>query len=250
VATYESVPELTTSDVLWRHDVDVSLNAALDLAKEDNIYGVRSTFFINLHSDTYNAHSIESARLVRDIQNLGHKIEIHLDAAYYGSFDSALSLTQVLEEESKRFHRLFKVEPVAFSFHNPSESDLKFTAERYAGLINCYSDYFRQEVGYVSDSNGYWRYESIDESLKINERRPIQILTHAEWWITTPLAPRERIAAALFNDAMLHLEGYDRSIIKVGRENKSDLISDLTKSSYRERGVEAFAYIYWPTGMS
>ena len=250
VVSYSSVPNLAVTDVLWRHDVDVSLHLALDLAREDSAHRVRSSYFINLHSEIYNAHSTQARRLVRSIRDLGHDVEIHLDAAYYEGFDSESALTQTLEVERQQFGRLFDVEPVAFSFHNPSESDLKFTALRYAGIVNCYSNYFKQGIAYVSDSNGYWRHESIDDSLNINERRPIQILTHAEWWITTPLAPRERIAAALFNDAMLHLEDYDRSIIKVGRENKSDLISDLTKSSYRERGVEAFAHIYRPTGMS
>ena len=40
--------------VLWRHDVDSSVHRALKLAKIEKKLGVKSTYFLRLHSEWYN----------------------------------------------------------------------------------------------------------------------------------------------------------------------------------------------------
>ena len=86
--------------VLWRHDVDASLRSAVQLAEVDHDHGVLSTFFINIHSDTYNARSRVCRSQAADIIAMGHRIGIHLDAAYYGHFETQSTLERVRLEKA------------------------------------------------------------------------------------------------------------------------------------------------------
>ena len=54
--TFTSYDQINTDNkfILWRHDVDFSLNRSLKLAQIEHEAGVRSTFFLNPHSDFYN----------------------------------------------------------------------------------------------------------------------------------------------------------------------------------------------------
>ena len=46
---------------------------------------------------------------------------------------------------------------------------------------------------YVSDSNGYWRFERLPEVLAAGAHERLHVLTHPEWWQEQPMSPRERI---------------------------------------------------------
>ena len=57
--------------VILRHDIDFSLEKALDIAKLENQLGVFSTFFILLSTDFYNINSIKSLEILKNIIRLG-----------------------------------------------------------------------------------------------------------------------------------------------------------------------------------
>ncbi len=46
--------------LILRHDVDFSVDRALELAKIENNYGISSTYFFLLHSDFYNIFEKDS----------------------------------------------------------------------------------------------------------------------------------------------------------------------------------------------
>jgi hypothetical protein len=211
------------ADVFWRHDVDVSVRQASIVASIDREVGLSATFFINLHADTYNASSQYGRGEVSRIVELGHDIGIHLDSEFYGHFNEQSELENALLKEVRDFEELFAVSPEVFSYHNPSSLELTFDADSYVDLVNCYSSFFRDEVDYVSDSNGFWRHDSLNTSLTQESQRPLQVLTHAEWWAPIELAPRERMAAVLISDSLNHLARYDSSLAQRGRENRTQI---------------------------
>jgi hypothetical protein len=69
--------------ILLRHDVDLSLDYALELALLEKDNGTSATYYILLHSGLYNALSPEGRVKIRDIRRAGHEIGLHVDSRYY-----------------------------------------------------------------------------------------------------------------------------------------------------------------------
>ena len=65
--------------VILRHDIDNSLEQAVNLAQVEAEAGVASTYFVLLRTDFYNIASSAGLRAVRRIQSLGHEIGLHFD---------------------------------------------------------------------------------------------------------------------------------------------------------------------------
>jgi len=241
--SYKQVGHDTTSGMLWRHDIDVSLRTAVAMAQVDGDCGVQSNFFINIHSDSYNARSSSGSAQIEKIIGSGHRVEIHLDSTYFGGFRSQSALEDALNYELLEFRENFGLTVTAFSFHNPNTMDLAFKDPSYAGLVNCYSDFFQNVVPYTSDSNGYWRHRPMHQFLVTQSSETIQVLTHPEWWFQPDLFPRERMAKVIFDDAIELISQYDQSMANTDRRNESEL--DLDDVFDRElRGLHTWKHIY------
>ena len=77
--TYEKFNE-NGSFLIWRHDLDLSLNRAKILAQIEQKLGICSTFFINPRSEFYNLFEKSQKSIISDIIDLGHKIGLHFAA--------------------------------------------------------------------------------------------------------------------------------------------------------------------------
>jgi hypothetical protein len=205
--------------VLWRHDLDFSLNRGLALARIENEIGIKATYFLNIHSEFYNLAETNQHKIVKEILELGHDIGLHF---YAGFFDEITEdkLHDLIAREAEYLEWLFNVKPVAFSFHNPVESTLEFDADTYGGLLNCYSKRFKTEVSYCSDSNGYWRFRRLYDVLNEGIDPCLQILTHPGWWQEVPLPPRQRVFRCAFGRASAIMRQYDEALMRFGRSNQ------------------------------
>jgi hypothetical protein len=226
-ATFTSLS--SDRSVIWRHDCDYSLLSACNLGRIDEEEGMVSSFFINIHSDTYNALSESGRYLVNDLLQQGHEIGIHLDVGFYGGIQNETHLEEILIDEKSQYVKFFGVTPTAFSFHQPTERDFQFQSETYAELINCYSSKYRNVWRYTSDSNGYWRHSPIFEVLNSDDCSPLQVLTHGEWWSENSLEPRERLIASLLRQLQNEVERYDLIMKQHKRENKSEIRETLSE---------------------
>ena len=204
--------------IVWRHDVDYSLNCSLKLAKIEQDEGVKGTYFINPHSEFYNIAELSQYRIMKEILSFGHDLGLHFDAAFY-EIKSETELDFLVAKESSYLEELFGVKPTAFSFHNPVSKHLECEADEYGGLKNCYSIRFKEEVGYCSDSNGYWRFQRLHEVLKQEKDPRLQVLTHPGWWQKNPYPPRQRIFRATFGRARTIMKLYDRELENHQRVN-------------------------------
>lgn len=233
--------------LLWRHDVDFSLQRALALAKIESSLDVVSTYFILLRGEYYNPLENKQAGIIQEIISLGHKIGIHFDLSTY-QIGNVCDLTNTLECEKYIFKNVLGSEPVAFSFHNPDSNTQKYKAESYAGLINCYSNTFHS-IGYGSDSNGYWRHNSLFSLLDDNEIKQIQVLTHPVWWQKSLLEPRDRIVRSVFGRCINQINEYDLALNLAGRDNIS-LISNVRYQLRKLISQEDLFYIdiLWSQG--
>ena len=176
--------------MLWRHDVDYSVHRAVALARARGRAGARATYFVSLHSDLYNVLEPAVHDRLREIAALGHWIGLHFDAGFYadGTLDERAAW------EGRVLAEALEVPVEAVSLHNPSVSGTEAVdVEVLGGMVHAGARSVRDTYAYVSDSNGYWRFERLAEMLAAGAHERLHVLTHPEWWQEEPMSPRERI---------------------------------------------------------
>jgi hypothetical protein len=146
-------------DVLLRHDVDLSLEAAVELAELEARAGAAATYFLMTESIFYNLDSpVGRATIVR-LRELGHRVGLH--AVY----------PRVSPDE--------RFDPVV-AWHNP---DPEYMSAPVGGLVNVMQPGFFDRAAYRSDSNQHWRSGCPHEALRRGELPWLQLLTHPEIWV-------------------------------------------------------------------
>jgi hypothetical protein len=173
-ATFDSEPK--TGDLFLRHDVDLSLDAALRVAELEAEEGAVATYFLLTESVFYNLASSEGRAAVDRLRSLGHRVGLH--AVWPGA------------RLDERF------DPV-LAWHNP---DPEYMSAPVEGAVNVMqAPWFAPET-YRSDSNQRWRHGCPHEELAAGGFPWLQLLTHPEIWAY----PGETMAATMH--AMLDAE--------------------------------------------
>ncbi len=180
--------------VVLRHDVDNTLQKALEIAKIEQIGGVKSTFFLMLSSDFYNVFSAESKKIIEMLYFYGHEIGLHFDEMRYadqiGNVEGICE--RIHEEAGVLAHAVGK--PVrTVSMHRPSQrvidADLKIS-----GIVNTYSKEFFVTFKYLSDSRRRWR-EPVEKIIKSGQFERLQILVHPFWYNKKELNIHDSVCA-------------------------------------------------------
>jgi|SRR5579863_3456277 len=180
--------------VVLRHDLDISIRAALEIARIEHEQGIQATYFIMLHSPFYNALSRSNAEIILQIHRYGHQIAAHIDLASYND-DCAKALVEV-EMLSNRYPY---INTQLVSLHSPY--DLKqVPIELFQQLNNVYGYARREEIAYIADSTGRWRYGHPLDTEAFNTRKPIQLLTHPIWWIQEGETAAQKLERWLYSD--------------------------------------------------
>lgn len=191
---------------LLRHDIDFSINRALAVAQAEAKINIRSTYYLNPHSEFYNLHEKNQAQKIEKILELGHDIGLHFDPAFYGRIDNQFE--RHLFHEKSQLEYLFRCKITSFSFHNTTDAILRFDDHSYAGMVNCYSQKLRT-LPYCSDSTGIWRYDNLIDFIEKHKDQNLHILTHPGWWLQTDMLPRSKIYRACIGRAQFQLRFYD-----------------------------------------
>jgi hypothetical protein len=206
--------------VLWRHDLDYSVHRALRLAEIEADEGVRATYNFLLHSELYNLLEPAVLERARRILELGHWLGLHFDVGSYGGLADEDALAEKVAWERALLEQLFEREVTAVSLHNTQVSDSAgFDADVVAGLPSANGRTLRETHGYVSDSNGYWRWDSLGDVLRSGEHERLHVLTHPEWWTPEPMSPRNRILRCIAGRGRHSEESYDSLLAAHGRVN-------------------------------
>ena len=120
-------------DVLLRHDVDLSLDAALRLAELEAEAGATATYFLMTESVFYNLASSEGVAAIARLRELGHRVGLH-----------AVYPTALLDE---------RFDPVV-AWHNPDPEYMRAPVD---GFVNVMQEGYFDPSTYRSDSNQRWR---------------------------------------------------------------------------------------------
>jgi hypothetical protein len=156
-AFFEGEP--SAGDVILRHDVDLSLDAALRLAELEAGTGAAATYFLMTGSIFYNLSSPEGERALERLRELGHRVGLH---AVYPRV-----------ELDERFERVV-------AWHNPDPEYMRTPIE---GAINVMEPPWFDPETYRSDSNQHWRSGCPHEGLRAGAFPWLQLLIHPEIWV-------------------------------------------------------------------
>ena len=212
--------------VLLRHDIDLSIPSALEIALIEQNFSFKSTFFINIHSDFYNVFEKKSILALRKIIDLDHAIGIHFDSKFW-DIKKETELENRLLLEKTIIKDFLGVEPKAFSFHNPTKEILLYDSDTYAGLKNAYSNDLKKTYKYCSDSNGYWRHENMFDIVSEGNYKHLHLLTHPGWWRNDAIDPREKVYKIIKDRGEGVLRDYDEILEINDRGNISDAYSSI-----------------------
>ena len=160
-------------DLFLRHDVDLSLAAALELAELEHAAGATATYFLMTRSVFYNLASAEGVSAVARLRELGHGVGLHAVHPHLdldGRFDPVVA------------------------WHNP---DPDFMREPLEGAVNVMADPFFDPGHYRSDSNQHWRSGCPHAALEAGEFEWLQLLTHPEIWVFSGSTMRETMVSML-----------------------------------------------------
>jgi hypothetical protein len=195
------------SFVIWRHDVEYCVPQMSVLAKIDAEEGIKSTFFVQLHSELYNFWDQDTVSQIRQWVAWGHELGLHFDCGYFGDRVFADIETTLLFEKDL-LEEIYGTTIASFSYHNPNSQSLK-CQEDYGGLVNAYNkDFFNGPITYVSDSNGRWREKTIRDVLEDASTTKAQINTHDTWWTDERVPQIEKLEAAIMGGAKQKISNY------------------------------------------
>jgi hypothetical protein len=168
---FDHEPE--AGDLLVRHDVDLSLEAALQMAELEAEADAVATYFLMTRSEFYNLASPSGEAAIERLRALGHRVGLHAvypDATLDGRFDPFVA------------------------WHNP---DPGYMSAPLDGAVNVMQPRFFDAEHYRSDSNQRWRHGCPHEPLARSEFEWLQLLTHPEIWAYPGATMRETMLAML-----------------------------------------------------
>jgi hypothetical protein len=177
---FDKEPE--PGDLFLRHDVDLSLEAALAMARLEAEMEVRATYFLMTRSVFYNLASASGEAAVAALRALGHAVGHH---AVHPNVDL-----------DARFDRVV-------AWHNP---DPEYMSAPVDGAVNVMTEPWFDRERYRSDSNQRWRSGSPVEGLARGEPDWLQLLVHPEIWFFPGGTMRETMLSLLDHERELRLK--------------------------------------------
>ena len=179
--------------VLMRHDIDMSLQAALRMARQESDFGVQSTYFFLVRTDNYNVFSEDGSNTVREILDLGHHLGLHFDCASYPVGFATNDLARSCAQEVGMLEHWFSKPVSIVSYHRPDARVLTGDPAISAPLPHTYMGLFRDRIRYISDSGGRWVDGSPTTSVEFSRGLPLHILIHPVWWTEQPTSAYETL---------------------------------------------------------
>ena len=164
---------------IMRHDIDYSIEKAIDFAYIERAMGISSTYFVLFTGDFYNVFSKHTVEKLKTIIALGHEIGLHFDEKSYDSLNED-GMIKAIQRESLLLSDSLGEKISCVSMHRPSRWVLDADLE-IPGLINSYGKKFFHDFKYISDSRMRWR-EDVQKYIAEKTYPKLHILTHAFWY--------------------------------------------------------------------
>jgi hypothetical protein len=170
-STFSESPE--PGRLFLRHDIDLTLDAALTMARLEAERGVVATYLLMTESLFYNLASPEGRETIEELRALGHPVGLH-----------AVYPNVVLDE---RFDAVV-------AWHNPEPA---YMTDPIPGAVNVMSEPYFTPQTYRSDSNQHWRMGDPRHELRGGAFPWLQLLIHPAIWVYPGRTMHETMQAML-----------------------------------------------------
>lgn len=191
IGSFNKMLNKKEKSLILRHDIDISLEIALEMAIFENSLGVSSTFFVMCTNDFYNIANVNSRKILYDIKKLGHEIGLHWDSRLYRQ-ESAELFYNDFNSEKHFLESIIQEEVLSASQHNPFVSPLINIDDIIK--YEAYSTKIKNNWEYVSDSAMRWRQHTPIDLIKKNIS--IQFNSHPVYWMFSIGTATEKIFEA------------------------------------------------------
>lgn len=176
------------SIIILRHDIDISVTRALNMAMLESTLGIRASYFVRVHASSYNIFEYNTYNKLKKILSLGHEIGLHFEAVDFSTITGENSLDIFLREK-KVLETILNTSVKSAAAHgehttvgathnrsffqniNKSQVNIEY---------NTYDPAFTENMKYISDSSGRWREGCMCNH--IGKYQQMQILIHPCWW--------------------------------------------------------------------
>ena len=163
--------------LILRHDIDFDVKYAHQMSLVEDEMGIKSSYFFLLHSKSYNLLEAQNMAYMKSLKDRGHTISIHFDPTLYDDIEDGFAKEQAL------FEMLFDVEIQYTSIHRPSDYFLNHP-DKICGVYHTYQPQYFEQIQYIADSQGKFRYGHPFDSESFKHGDTIQLLIHPIWWVT------------------------------------------------------------------
>lgn len=205
--------------ILWRHDIDFSPQRAYFMAKQEYDLGIRAYYFVHVSSMYYNVLEPNISNLIRKIHSFGHILGLHYDTSIHDE-NNCQKIEETIKFEANIIEKIIDDEIKVFSLHNPSTSGkINLDKLSHFGLINASSSELLKKFKYCSDSNGFWRFDILDNLLLDDNIKRLYVLTHPVWWQQIEMSPREKILRSISGRSTNCIQSYDKLLKANNRKN-------------------------------
>lgn len=165
-----------------RHDVDFSLEMAVELGRINAELDVSATFFVLLRGHAYNPASRRSQERLAELTKLGQQLAFHWAAPPELPSDEEALADHVRAEFGLARALVAKLQPL-FAVHTPDATLLRRTLELDAPpLVNVTGARFMRGLSYYADSNLRYTVATWRRLVRRGEPR-LHVLLHPVNWI-------------------------------------------------------------------
>jgi hypothetical protein len=191
---------------LWiRHDIDFSINKALQFAEFEATLGIKSMYYVLANGLYYNPYQQENIQKLKMIRELGHAIALHFDLTSLRDADPETQSNNIQAHRALlEYSTISEINYI--TFHKPLNGvQPTFELLQELNKVELYYPDSNRAYKYISDSGSNWREDPKQVAL---EYPNVQLNTHPVWW-----AENEGDWESRVHDLKLDVE-LDKNIIK------------------------------------
>lgn len=182
--------------VILRHDVDYSLEKALDMARLEKENNFHATYFILVRTDYYYLYNETNIGILLEIGRYGHEIGLHYDMSVYDIIYKDKNYRKIMINDAKILENLVGKPVTSVSRHDPSVHGEEVWFDK-TGYVDAYDDQYIKNMAYFSDSCGRFKEDFIEICRTGNFPDRFQLLIHPIFWNETPQNRYEGIRKGL-----------------------------------------------------